>query len=173
MKFFLDTEFIESGPAHPIQLISIGIVAEDGRELYAVSSEYDSSLASDWVRENVLVNINPHGEFFSLKEIAAKIKEFIWPKQNRRDAPEFWGYYADYDWVVFCQIFGTMTDLPTNFPMYCRDIKQWCDSLGNPRLPKQSSTEHNALNDARWNREAWIFLLSVAWQSPHTGVVLD
>jgi hypothetical protein len=25
-------------------------------------------------------------------------------------------------------------------------------------LPKQNSTEHNALNDARWNREAHHFL---------------
>ena len=34
MKYFIDTEFIESGPLNPIQLISIGVVAEDGREFY-------------------------------------------------------------------------------------------------------------------------------------------
>jgi len=32
------------------------------------------------------------------------------------------------------------------------------DQLGNPRLPKQESAEHNALNDARWNRNAFDFL---------------
>lgn len=64
----------------------------------------------------------------------------------------FWGYYADYDWVVFCQLFGRMIDLPRGFPMYCRDIKQLCDDLGNPPLPKQEKGEHNALEDARWNK---------------------
>ena len=33
MKYFYDTEFIDDG--HTINLISIGIVAEDGHEYYA------------------------------------------------------------------------------------------------------------------------------------------
>ncbi len=41
--------------------------------------------------------------------------------------PEFYGYYADYDWVIFCWIFGKMIDLPNGFPMYCRDLKQMLD----------------------------------------------
>lgn len=72
--------------------------------------------------------------------------------------PEIWAYYADYDWVAFCQLFGTMMDLPKGFPMYCRDIKQECDRLGNPKLPSQGEGEHNALEDARWNKRAWEFL---------------
>ena len=154
MRYFLDTEFIESGPSFPVQLISIGIVAEDGRELYAVSSEFDSSLANTWVREHVLSQLNSHGEYFSLKEIAAKVLEFVGSDLQ----PSFWGYYADYDWVVFCQMFGTMMDLPKGFPMYCRDIKQLCDEKGNPTLPAQGKGEHNALADARWNRIAFDFL---------------
>lgn len=179
MKFFLDTEFIESGPRYPVELISIGIIAEDGREFYAISSEYDSSHASPWVRENVLMPLlaeNPT-DFFSLKEIAAKVLAFIWPdwppkgdpsqmsprlRDEAREKPEFWGYYADYDWVVFCQMFGTMMDLPKGFPMYCRDIKQLCDERGNPELPKQGKGEHNALADARWNKTAFEFLRSRA-----------
>ena len=173
MKFFLDTEFIESGPANPIQLVSIGIVAEDGREFYAISSEYDSSHASDWVCANVLMPLlaeNP-SEFFSLKEIAVKVLEFVWPpfktdpsqmspnqRDKMREKPEFWGYYADYDWVVFCQIFGAMMDLPKGFPMFCMDLKQWCVAMGNPDLPKQGKGEHNALADARWNKIAYEFL---------------
>ncbi len=74
------------------------------------------------------------------------------------EKPEFWAYYADYDWVVLCQLYGTMMDLPTEWPMYCRDVKQLCDDLGNPTLPKQTSTEHNALDDAIWTRAAWGFL---------------
>lgn len=37
MRYFYDTEFLEDG--RTIELISIGIVAEDGREYYAVSDE--------------------------------------------------------------------------------------------------------------------------------------
>jgi hypothetical protein len=40
---------------------------------------------------------------------------------------QFYGYYADYDWVLFCWLFGKMIDLPNGFPMYCRDLKQILD----------------------------------------------
>ena len=171
MKYFIDTEFIESGPSRPIELISIGIVCEDGREFYRQSSEFDPSHASDWVRQNVLSKLDgPRGEYHSLSEIASAVVEFVhppfpqWPaemspsERDRFRSIEFWGYYADYDWVVFCQIFGTMMDLPKGFPMFCMDIKQLCDERGNPGLPKQGKGEHNALADARWNKAAWEFL---------------
>ena len=51
MRFFYDTEFIEDGAT--IELVSIGIVAEDGREYYAVSTDADHSRANAWVKENV------------------------------------------------------------------------------------------------------------------------
>ncbi len=37
--------------------------------------------------------------------------------------------------------------------------KQWCDALGDPRLPDQGKDEHNALSDARWNKFAYDFLV--------------
>lgn len=157
MKYFLDTEFIERGRQHPIELISIGIVAEDGREFYAISNEFDAATANDWVKENVLPHtfIQTDGIYVihSRERIAHRIRDFIGDSK-----PEFWGYYADYDWVVFCQMFGAMIDLPKGWPMYCRDIKQLCDDLGNPKLPTQGKGEHNALADARWNRSAYEFL---------------
>jgi hypothetical protein len=42
--------------------------------------------------------------------------------------------------------------------MYCRDVKQLCDDMGNPKLPKQDSTEHNAMADAVWTKQAWEYL---------------
>lgn len=157
MKYFIDTEFIESGPKKPIQLISIGIVAEDGRTLYAISSEFDRRDASQWVKDNVLIQLDPAETNAKWCEpisvIAAAVDGFVGD-----DKPEFWGYYADYDWVVFAQMFGTMMDLPKRFPMYCRDIKQLCDDKGNPKLPEQGNGEHNALADAKWNKVAWEFL---------------
>ncbi len=151
MKFFLDTEFIEAGRFRPIELLSIGIVSDDGRELYLEHRDAITSDANQWVRDNVLPHLQ--GPRLPLLAIQERILAFI-----GEGKPEFWGYYADYDWIVFCQIFGAMVDLPKGWPMYCRDIKQLCDSLGNPKLPKQASSEHHALNDARWNKLAHEFL---------------
>jgi hypothetical protein len=150
MRYFLDTEFIERPGT--IDLISIGIVCEDGREFYYEAAETDWTRASNWV----LTNVHPHlrGTILPTQQIAEQVLLFAPPTEK----PEFWGYYADYDWVVFCWLFGAMIDLPNGYPMYCRDIKQLCDSLGNPPLPKQDGTEHHALADARWNKQAWEFL---------------
>jgi hypothetical protein len=52
-----------------------------------------------------------------------------------------------------------MMDLPKGWPMYCRDVKQLCDSVGNPTLKKQNDElAHNALSDAVWTKEAWEYL---------------
>lgn len=151
MKYFLDTEFAEKPCT--IELISLGIVAEDGREFYAENLNFDPDNANQWVKDNVLTHLIGDKYAIPRRFIKSLVLEFIGD-----DKPEFWGYYADYDWVVFCWLFGSMIDLPKGWPMYCRDIKQLCDQLGNPQLPLQDSTEHNALFDARWNRSAYYFL---------------
>lgn len=182
MKYFFDTEFIEDG--RTIDLISIGIVAEDGREYYAINHDCNFSNASDWVWENVLApmglyscNDMPQPQLYKSYEALQESKAYKLGWRNKSliareiimfcsptlyGEPEFWAYYADYDWVVFCQLFGTMMDLPKGFPMYCRDIKQECDRLGNPKLPEQEKGKHNALEDARWNKQAWEFLANVS-----------
>lgn len=156
VKYFLDTEFIEDGPLNPIQLISIGLVCEDGREFYKVSSQFHPEDANAWVKGNVLPQLE-RSERTSLYSIGLGLVQFV-NETESKGKPEFWGYYADYDWVVFCQIFGSMSQLPDGWPRYCRDLKQWCDELGNPQLPKQLTLEHDALNDARWNKEIFSFL---------------
>jgi hypothetical protein len=158
MRYWLDTEFIEDGKT--IDLISIGIVAEDGREFYAENRDCKLDRASEWVKANVMPHLVGGDKTHPRASIALGVQVFCDPERNGK--PEFWGYYADYDWVAICQLFGTMMDLPKGWPMYCRDIKQWCDDLGNPKLPEQDKGEHHALADARWNLTAWQFLLDRA-----------
>lgn len=55
MKYFYDTEFIEDGKT--IELLSIGIVSEDGRKLYCESNEADLSKADDWVKKKCYKHI--------------------------------------------------------------------------------------------------------------------
>lgn len=163
MRYWYDTEFIEDGKT--IDLISIGMVAEDGRELYFENVEADRSKANDWVKENVL----PYLSVCTIVDdpncacpvrakviIRAFLEDFC--SSEKYGKPEFWGYYSAYDHVALCQLFGTMMQLPEGWPYYTRDIKQWCDQLDNPKLPKQGKGEHHALADARWNRQAWKFL---------------
>lgn len=150
MRFWFDTEFIEDGKT--IELISIGVVAEDGRRYYAENSECDLSKASDWVKQNVLPHLRGGKELRTREQIADDLIVFM------GKAPEVWAYYADYDWVVLCQLFGTMMNLPEGWPMFCRDIKQLCLDRGNPQLPEQPSIEHHALEDAEWAYKSWRFL---------------
>lgn len=150
MRIWFDTEFIEDGKT--IDLLSIGMVREDGATYYAELNDADHTKASEWVQKNVLPHLRGGEVLKSRGVIGHEIVAFAGAD------PEFWAYYADYDWVALCQIYGTMMDLPATWPMYCRDLKQWCDALGNPTLPKQAGTEHDALQDAIWNREAWDYL---------------
>jgi len=153
VKYFIDTEFIE----YPctIDLISIGIKCEDGRTFYAISTDFDSSKASDWVKENVISQL-PAPEDCNLwmpkKQIPTEILNFIGD-----DKPEFWAYFADYDWVVFCWLFGTMIDLPKGWPMYCRDLKQLADDIKKPKFEGPIG-EHDALVDAIWNKNFYEYL---------------
>lgn len=144
-RIFFDTEFIEDG--RTIELISIGLVRADGAEYYAESSACDLSRASAWVRENVLPHLT--GAPKPRAQIAREIVEFVGAR------PEFWAYYADYDWVALCQLFGTMMDLPKGWPMFCLDIKQAADAAGIKRFSALKKNEHSALADARWAALAW------------------
>jgi hypothetical protein len=147
LRIWFDTEFIEDG--RTIDLISIGMVREDGHYLYLENSDCDLSRASDWVRANVLPHLKGGIARMARSEIAEAVRRFA------GDRPEFWAYYADYDWVALCQLFGTMMQLPKGWPMFCLDIKQEAQRLGNPELPSTGKSEHDALADARWNRSAW------------------
>lgn len=263
MKYFLDTEFLEGTQKVPsffrkketkptIDLISIGIVAEDGREYYAISKDFnlkeawnryqiDTHLAIGgkvyvkvyWIREKVLfpifkelfnklsdeslkgydngskVYLDGQFTYKNLKnlikwygktneQIAYESIRFIRnPKSVRPTGTgepiNFYAYYADYDWVAFCWLFGKMIDLPKGFPKYCRDLKQVMDDKAkeifktepnlvyfdkelniknktartieevlnaiknHSKYPKQDN-EHNALDDAKWNKKLYEFL---------------
>jgi len=165
-KVFVDTEFHENGTT--IDLISIGAVREDGEEFYAISEEFDLKAAwrVQWLRENVLSHLplRPTRAWpgylldwespiiQSRKLISKEFLAFAGP------SPEFYGYYADYDWVAVCQLYGRMIDLPDGWPMYCRDLKQMLDDRGLTKEAlgvEEPKNEHNALADAHFNLQLY------------------
>ena len=153
MKYWLDTEFIER--PYTIDLISVGLVAEDGREFYAESSEVDWTKASQWTLQTVRPQLDGSG--MAREEIGYAVRRFV----DKDAKPVFWGYFPAYDWVVFSWLFGNMDELPFHFPQLCLDIKQWAIELGDPELPRQVGARHHALADARWTKEAWTYLSSL------------
>ena len=183
MKYFIHTEFIEGfreqcirfpfkwKQCHFIDLISIGIFCEDGRSLYAISNEWNFKQASEWLKENVIKKLP--GEELILYQTNEEIKEELlgffgcWRERNIYRAPEgieVYGYFADYDWVVLCSLFGRMIDLPKGFPMYCRDLKQMMDERGLTKEWKKNacpdpSNAHDALADAKWNFDLYHAIL--------------
>jgi len=154
MRYWFDTEFYEDGQRiHPI---SFGMVCEDGRELYMEFRHDHLFNISAWVKDNVLLHLTwKNSDRLFPPDGADRLLEFV----GDDDGPEFWAYFADYDWIFLCQMFGTMMDLPSHFPKFGMDIQQWWVQLGKPHKsqvrPPKPSTEHHALADARWNYEYW------------------
>ena len=147
MRIWFDTEFLENGRS--IDPISVGMVREDGATFYAeVPLAHVVANQSDWLRENVRPHLRGAKAAMDRAEMQAAIIEFAGP------SPEFWAYYASYDWVLLCPLFGTMMDLPKGWPMFVRDVQQWRAELGNPDMPAQDK-EHDALADALWTKAAW------------------
>lgn len=157
MRFWYDTEFIEDG--RTIDLVSIGVVAEDGREYYAVSTEFDPAPAVPWVREHVLDQLPPPSDpaWRSREQIRADLLDLL------GDDPVLWAWVAAYDHVVLCQLWGSMTALPRHLPRTTRDVKQLWESLGRPAVPAQSGGEHHALADARHVKVRWDALAERAY----------
>src|SRR3978361_1352995 len=117
MKYWIDTEFIEN--PYTIDLISVGVVAEDGREFYAESSEVNWAKANQWTLQTVRPQLA--GQGMLREDIGYALRRFV----DGDDHPVFWGYFPSYDWVVFSWLFGNMDALPFHFPQLCLDIKQW------------------------------------------------
>lgn len=160
MNIYVDTEFIEDG--RTIDLISIGAVREDGAEYYALNLACDHRRASPWVVENVLSHMPPKPKILDEHEKLWKTPQVI-AQELRAFAgirPQFYAYYADYDWVAICQLYGTMMQLPAGWPMYCRDIKQYADMVRADLRNVPQSREHHALFDARWVRDAHQYLIA-------------
>ena len=163
-----DTEFLEGNRI--IDLISIGLIREDGAEYYAVNSEANWAKIAEhrWLCENVVPHlplmskgcrpslakdrtwafnldlssplVKPHWV------IANEVREFILAV----DDPELWADYGAYDHVALCWLWGSMMQLPAGIPMWTHDLRQEIERAGNPVIPPLGGiTAHNALDDAR------------------------
>jgi len=170
MRYFFDCKCIEDGST-----IAIGIVAEDGRKLYAENAGADLSKAGEWVAKNVVsklwsrqidkdrLQFNPWirdgvvGGLLRYDEIARKVRDFCDPQTH--GIPEFWRFYeTESSCAAFRQLIGSLEGLTPDDPMVFRSIKQLWIDLGNPPLPVYKDLKHHALADAERGKKAWHLL---------------
>lgn len=187
VDIYYDFEFIENG-ASIIPISVGMIRPDISAEYYAVNSDiyYDEDLrhrieSHQWLMENVVPNLpvreKPRyrsGEntskwgFLSLDTRSRLVKpqwvirneifDFTSKGLEEQHQVRLNGWFCDYDHVCLMQMFGPMINRPKHLPMWTRDLKQEADRLGNPKVPDQTETEHNALNDARHVRVIEEFL---------------
>lgn len=179
-KIFYDTEFIEDG--RTIGLLSIGAVDEDGREFYAVNQNpqvMHQAVQHEWLRDNVIPHLpatllppetasgmisspgwrwswnTEHPDYVRVmphREIARELLAFLNPEECE---PELWAWFGSYDHVAYAQLWGPMISLPTGLPQLTHELVQLWEDAGCPAKPVQVGDVHDALADARWNRQLW------------------
>jgi hypothetical protein len=152
VRFFFDTEFIEDGLT--IDLVSIGVVDENGREFYAVSTEFDAGRAGAWVRKHVLAKLPPPADR-AWRDRAAIRDDLLAFLLEPGEEIELWAWYAAYDHVALAQLWGGMPALPRPIPRFTRELRQRWEDVGRPPLPAVPSDAHDALADARHNLARW------------------
>lgn len=152
MRYFYDCEFIEDGRS--IDLISVGLVCEDGREYYAISTEFDERAAGEFVRKHVLPQLPSPGD--SAWRSRERIRTELWEFVSAVPGPvELWAWMGAYDHVAVCGLWGAMPALPQGWPRYTRDVRQEWERVGKPELAPRPQEVHHALADARWAREVY------------------
>jgi hypothetical protein len=161
MRYFFDTEFLETQTPGciSVQLISVGIVSEDGDRLYAENRlfDWDQPMPDRWL--DVHVRPHLHGPESAAWKTPGEIAQAVLGLVGADPEPEFWAYSGSYDWVALMSVFGRLIDRPAGWPIYCRELKQFWAANGVDRalLPAQQGSEHNALADAIWNRDAFLY----------------
>ncbi|WP_350648573.1 hypothetical protein [Pseudomonas sp. HY13-MNA-CIBAN-0226] len=139
MRLFLDCEFTQLSAA--AKLISLALVAEDGREFYV-------ELLDTWREEDcskfVVGIVLPQlwGGNYSLPMVEARMSllEFLTSFSNEveivTDAPE-------YDWELFCELAYEDGRWPRNVRNYPTDATMLAPTSDGEELP------HHALLDAK------------------------
>ncbi|MCB1711064.1 MAG: 3'-5' exoribonuclease [Candidatus Riesia sp.] len=159
MKLFLDTEF--TGLKTNAQLISIGIVAEDGSEFYAEFNDYETP--TQWVVDNVLpllldqnyMYLARHNEKVIFDKDRDDIKYCLQIWLSQWDICEFVGDTLFIDWLLFLDLFEWQ--LPQNVYYLPLDITTmfWVCGI-DPDITRVDFVgldlheyKHNALFDAQ------------------------
>lgn len=121
LRIYFDTEF--TGLRKDTDLISIGLITEDGNTFYAEFTDYDRTKLNSWIIKNVVKNLehpyfNPDYENYRIEENRKLIQFHLmrWLEGVREGREvQFVSDCASYDTVLLFDLLtggGTALDLP-------------------------------------------------------------
>jgi len=149
MLLFLDTEFTDFLNA---DLISIGLVSEDGREFYAERNDYDRSACSAFVIEAILPRLGAEAAAVGNEGETGKALH-AWLKQF--DTAEICFDYV-LDWEFFVGLVRDPDSYKLPPGVVGRNIKAMLDPSDLASYWRENGKlDHHALHDARANRFAF------------------
>src|SRR5699024_1673000 len=150
-----------------IELVSLGVVADDGREFYAVSTDADHSAAGPWVRRHVLPKLpNPSSNaWMSRARIRDELYSFLTAPAS--GPVELWAWIGASDHVAVCELCGDITARPAAMPRATGDVRHLGAPAGKPELPARPGGADDAPGVARHVARRFG---ACASRSPHPGV---
>ena len=150
-NYFFDTEFIQH-TKKDVDFVSLGVVCDDGRELYAESSEFDASRANFWIKNNILNLLGPVDKRVTNREIGDRFERFVGNDPNPRFFVKGGG---DNDWNMLGKLYGGLKNLPKTFPKSFTDVDALWRRSGSAKRPPHPGNQHHALMDAKWAHAIW------------------
>jgi len=152
-RIFVDTEFTD---LLDCELLSIGLVAEDGREFYAERSDVDLERCGDFARVAVLPQLRQDGsEAFTEEELGSRVRE--WLAQFQPVAPVLISVDHPVDWELCSYLVRDPESLVMPTWVKGQSIRGAIDPLLIELYWTQHGRRsHHALHDARANRFAFL-----------------
>lgn len=154
MKVFFDTEF--TGLTSDPRLLSIGMVAEDGQELYLeLTDGWTDAMCAPWTRQHVLPRLGT-GERLSRREAGRRIGDWL---AFLPVPPTLLGD-TDWDTILLTQLLEESV-LPKgsfNVELLAFSSKEQAKSFEGAKqryFERKQAVPHHALTDAHAFRSAW------------------
>ena len=145
MRVFVDTEYTDFIDC---DLISIGLVADDGREFYGERSDYDQASCSQFVRAAVLPQLGQYPGQVFMRE-ALRVALLAWLAQFARQPERVLCFDYGGDWELLCDL---LDGPPTGWQAH--HVGQLLDPGRTEDYYREHRGRHHALVDARANRFA-------------------
>jgi hypothetical protein len=150
MRLFIDTEFTDLIDA---ELISIGIVSEDGREFYAERSDVDLSRCGDFARVAVVPQLGREPALVGTEpEISTALLRWL---IQFGPVEVCFDYATNFEWFFYLVRNSETLELPGSIKwrnirgdLAAADIEQYWRENGRQA--------HHALHDAKANRSAFL-----------------
>lgn len=145
MRVFVDCEFTDFIEC---ELISLALVADDGREFYGERSDYDAASCSEFVRAAVLPQLGQHPERVFTRE-ALRAALVAWLGQFDREPQRLLCFDYGGDWDLLCDV---LDGPPRGWQAL--NVGTLLDRHRSEAHYRAHGGRHHALSDARALRAA-------------------